>query len=105
MADREAIQAQLAQLKVAFLAQVGARLAELDQAWDRGDLAEVHRLAHKLAGTAGTFGVADVSALARSLEHQLGPARDGLPLPEGAREAAQDLLKQLRRAATSEERA
>jgi HPt (histidine-containing phosphotransfer) domain-containing protein len=105
MADRDAIQAQLAQLKGVFLAQVGARLAELDQAWAAGDLAEVHRLAHKLAGTAGTFGAAEISALARSLEHHLGPAREGTSLPEGTREAAWELLQQLRTTATGGERA
>lgn len=105
MADRDAIQAQLAQLKVAFLAQVGERLAELDRAWAGGDLPEVHRLAHKLAGTAGTFGVVEISTLARNLEHQLAPAREGLELPAGAREAALDLLTQLRGAASGGESA
>lgn len=105
MADRDAIQAQLAQLKAVFLAQVGERLAELDRAWASGDLAEVHRLAHKLAGTSGTFGVAEVSSLARRLEHHLAPAREGLELPEGTREAALELLEQLRGAASGGESA
>jgi HPt (histidine-containing phosphotransfer) domain-containing protein len=99
MADRDAIQAQLTALKGVFLTQLGARLDELDIAWNRNDFAEVHRLAHKLAGTAGTFGVAEVSALARTLEHRLALAREGHALSEVEQEEARKLLLTLREAA------
>lgn len=99
MADREAIQAQLAALKGVFLTQLGARLDEIQVAWDAEDFAEVHRHAHKLAGTAGTFGVGEVSALARNLEHRLAQAREGLPLSEAQREEALGLILKLREAA------
>ena len=99
MADREAIQAQLEALKVVFLGQLGARLAELETAWESQNWSEVHRLAHKLAGTAGTFGVAEISALARSLEQRLALAREGVALSEVALEEAHRILGQLREAA------
>lgn len=99
MADREAIQAQLAALKGVFLSQLGARLDELEAAWALADYAEVHRQAHKLAGTAGTFGVAEVSTLARGLEQRLGRAREGLALTEGEFQEALGFVRQLREAA------
>ncbi len=101
MADREAIQAQLAALKGAFLAQLGTRLDELESAWAAGNLAEVHRHAHKLAGTAGTFGVAEISALARNLEHQLAQAREGQPITDSQRDEAHKLLVKLRETAAN----
>lgn len=99
MADRDAIQAQLAALKEVFLTQLAVRLDELEAAWSLGDFAEVHRQAHKLAGTAGTFGVGEVSTLARSLEHRLSRAREGLPLAEVELEEARGFIRQLREAA------
>ncbi|HJV22446.1 MAG TPA: Hpt domain-containing protein [Holophagaceae bacterium] len=99
MADRDAIQAQLAALKTAFLSQLGSRLDELEAAWRAGDYAEVHRQAHKLAGTAGTFGVPEVSTLARTLEHRLTRAREGAELSEPEREEAAGFLRRLREAA------
>ncbi|MBI3131859.1 MAG: Hpt domain-containing protein [Acidobacteria bacterium] len=99
MADRDAIQAQLAALREVFLTQLVARLDELEAAWELGDYAEVHRHAHKLAGTAGTFGVTQVSALARGLEHRLSRAREGLALTEVELEEAHGFIRQLREAA------
>ncbi len=99
MADREAIQAQLAALKGVFLSQLAARLDELEAAWALADYVEVHRQAHKLAGTAGTFGVAEVSALARRLEHRLARAREGLALTDLDLQEALSLIRNLREAA------
>ena len=99
MADRDAVQAQLAALKTVFLGQLGARLDELEAAWRTGDFGEVHRQAHKLAGTAGTFGVPEISTLARALEHRLTRAREGVPLTESEQAEAEGFLRQLREAA------
>ncbi len=100
MAERETIQGQLDALKGVFLAQLGSRIGELEAAWSTGAFADTHRLAHKLAGTAGTFGVAGVSALARELECLLAPAREGTAPDESARGEAQAILRQLREAAS-----
>lgn len=99
MPDRETIQGQLDALKGVFLAQLGARIRELEAAWSAGAVADTHRLAHKLAGTAGTFGAAGVSALARELEYLLAPSREGAALDESTREEARAILRQLRETA------
>lgn len=39
--------------------------------WDRQKLQELYRLSHNLSGTAGTFGLRDISTTARNLETQL----------------------------------
>lgn len=98
-ADPDAIQAQFEALKAAFRQQLAPRLEELEAAWATEDGAGTHRLAHKLAGTAGTFGVAEVSAVARSLEHLLGPVREGAPLTAEVRAGVADHLARLRECA------
>lgn len=97
--DPDAIKAQFDALKQVFRQQLPPRLAELETAWAAGRPEEAHRLAHKLAGTAGTFGMAEVAATARALEHLLGPVRAGAPLSGEAREEAERLLGRLRESA------
>ncbi|MBI5040088.1 MAG: Hpt domain-containing protein [Gammaproteobacteria bacterium] len=70
------LEAKLAVIKRAYVAELPARAASLQAAWDRvqaedwalAPLQELHRLAHTLAGSGATFGFADVSACARALE-------------------------------------
>ena len=95
-ADPKAIQAQFEALKAAFRQQLPPRVAELEAAWAAGDATSTHRHAHKLAGTAGTFGVQEVSTAARTLEHVLGPVREGAPLTEEVREEVETHLARLR---------
>lgn len=62
-----------------FASQLPARLLEARQLLaacreapaDDGRLRELHRCVHKLAGTAGTFGMPEVSREARAIEEQL----------------------------------
>jgi len=87
----------LAQLRAHFLSGLPAQLAQLESHHAQGDLAALEHGAHRLAGSAGSFGFPDVSVAARALEEALrigqeGPAIDELvagvrgsapPLPEG----------------------
>jgi chemotaxis protein histidine kinase CheA len=58
------------------------------------------RGAHTLAGTAGTYGLAGVSAVARSLENLLRPVQAaGAGLDEAAASAVIDHLARLKSAA------
>ena len=74
MAD---FQAQLAALREAFAADLPGRLEALHAAWaadlDAGEATRTHFLAHRLAGSAGTFGYAALAQWARELERLLKP--------------------------------
>lgn len=79
MAD---FQAQLAALREAFAADLPGRLEALHAAWtadlDAGEATRTHFLAHRLAGSAGTFGYAALAQWARELERLLkAPAEEG----------------------------
>ncbi|OYY94038.1 MAG: response regulator receiver protein [Hydrogenophilales bacterium 28-61-23] len=78
-----AVAEQLARLRNDYLARLPAELAELNSLAaglcggeehkpeiDRASLDELHHRLHKLAGSGGTFGLADLSASARSLEQR-----------------------------------
>lgn len=87
-----AIQDQLAQLRQSFTAHLPSRVAEIVQAqqdamsaqWSTETLKKFHRLAHSLAGSAATFGHADIGQSARQLEIQVKPLLEqGIaPTPE-----------------------
>jgi len=63
-ADREL----LVQLLGMFLADNGARIRDLHPAVQRGHAEGVRRLAHAIAGSAGTAGALRVAELAREIE-------------------------------------
>ncbi len=99
MADREAALARMRQVREAYCEGLPARLAAIEAVWAeawRQDpphaarLDEVHRLVHGLAGTAGTFGLAQVSAAALRLEERLVAA------PEADRSAVDRAFEELR---------
>ncbi|GLH69895.1 diguanylate cyclase [Geothrix rubra] len=84
MAD---FQAQLAALREAFAADLPARIEALHAAReadrDAGEATRTHFLAHRLAGSAGTFGYAALAQWARELERLLkAPAEEGRALVE-----------------------
>ncbi len=71
---------RLAAMRNRFATDLGARLEALrhlhallldPDGYDPGHLAELHRQAHSLAGTAGTFGLRAIGAAARRLEQAL----------------------------------
>lgn len=80
-----AIQQQLAQLRESFTTNLPSRVAEIEQAWQavlQGEcnqelVKKLHRLAHSLAGSAATFGHAELSLSARQLELLLQPLTEG----------------------------
>ena len=84
----EAAEQKLAALRDRFAASLDGRIGEIESAWARaaydasgGALGEVIAKAHKLAGSAGTFGFAAVSAVARRIEVLAASAQPG---PDGA---------------------
>lgn len=51
-------------LKPLFIARCGEDLAGLRRAKKEGDISEIERLSHRLAGSAGSFGFPEISRLA-----------------------------------------
>ena len=95
MVDHSELEAKLAVIKRAYVAELPSRAASLHAAWTRVQtenwaqepLQELHRLAHSLSGSGATFGFADLSAHARALEIPLkallqDPSADRSALPE-----------------------
>lgn len=88
---------RLAELRHGFAARLRERLAELEGAVDaaqsgRGEaVAKVEHLAHKLAGTAGSYGFHDVGAIAAELEALCSTGYEA--------KQASSVLERLRRAA------
>jgi HPt (histidine-containing phosphotransfer) domain-containing protein len=68
-------------LRPLFIVRCGEDLAGLRRAKDEGDASELGRLAHSLAGSAGTFGFPEITRLARIVEEGF---RVGAALPEPA---------------------
>ena len=82
--------AEMARLRSAYLDHLPEELAalavlakKLEAAQDRPVLEELQQRLHKLAGSGGTFGLAELSSQARKLEH-LGKAWLGKELPDSA---------------------
>ena len=79
--EPQTVSSLLDQLWVKFLPQIQDRVSTLQQAVDalaQGDLrqnprADAHSAAHKLAGSLGTFGLDQGTALAREAELLLAP--------------------------------
>lgn len=75
------VKKKLAALYITFKQQLPDRINEMVQLWDtfiqnrasKTTLADLHRMAHSLAGTGGTFGAIEVGTLSRELEKTLAP--------------------------------
>jgi HPt (histidine-containing phosphotransfer) domain-containing protein len=81
VADPEELARMLAEMQAEYRLALPMKLAEIEDLW-RGAVAgkatavkfeELSRLAHPIAGSAGTFGLMAVSAAARALEVALAP--------------------------------
>ncbi len=59
------------QLRAAYVPRLRAQLDELDARLGAGQLADATRLAHKIAGAAGSYGLPEVSTIARRVEEAL----------------------------------
>jgi CheY-like chemotaxis protein/HPt (histidine-containing phosphotransfer) domain-containing protein len=76
---RESLSAeQLPLLLDALEAQVRVSVGEIEQAVGRGDLLQVREVAHRLKGSAASFGAARLQALCLHLEHS-GRVADAVP--------------------------
>ena len=86
---------KLRKLREDFVLQLGGLFDSLSDACRNGPPDLALRRAHTLAGTAGTFGLGDVSAEARALELLLqdSPASPRAPELLGRLQAAVDLAR------------
>jgi hypothetical protein len=102
---------KLAVLQQAFKLQLAGKIDEIENLWASIDqhnasyssLTDLHRMAHGLAGSGGTFGAMAVSTVARELEQRFkflltGPAQ-AQPLSAVMHQQIGDDLSQLRQAA------
>jgi HPt (histidine-containing phosphotransfer) domain-containing protein len=77
--------AKLQELRAAFVASLPQRMTAINALWlaiqqqggCNGDIAELHRAAHSLAGAAGAFGQHEIGAIARELETALHQSLSG----------------------------
>jgi HPt (histidine-containing phosphotransfer) domain-containing protein len=76
-----AIIALLAEARVQFAAGIPAKVADLQALLARGAWDELRRAAHKLRGSSGTYGFAELSAAAANIEEALIEAA-GAPGPD-----------------------
>lgn len=58
----------LEHLRAAYLPRLGAQLDELTARLRAADVGESTRIAHKIAGAAGSYGLGEISAIARRVE-------------------------------------
>ncbi|MEZ4340578.1 MAG: Hpt domain-containing protein [Sandaracinaceae bacterium] len=66
----------LEQLRAAYVPRLHAQLDELAARLAEDEVEAATRVAHKIAGSAGSYGFAEVSAIARRVEHALEAGAD-----------------------------
>ena len=107
----EELQAKLKALRDTYKSNLDARLDEIDAALDNlraagggnaGELDTLLALAHKLTGSAGTFGLSGVSAAAGELEALCAPLVEEGKDASGELERITDLANDIREAAEKE---
>ena len=72
---------KLAALQLSFEQQLPGKIAEIEQLWKtfcrdksyQTDLVDLHRMAHSLAGSSGSFGAEAISRVAQKLVQNLSP--------------------------------
>jgi len=104
----------LHQHRAAYVHTLPARLAQLEsfavglagRGREAGPLQDLERLAHSLAGSAGTFGFPDLGEAARALELAIGEVREGRGpverVPAGATSLGTELRRVLRETGATE---
>lgn len=102
---------KLAALQLTFRQQLPGKIAEIERLWEmfgkdetnKTKLADMHRMAHSLAGSGGTFGAVAISAVARELEQifksLLNEADLPQPLSNEVQQQIDELLSRLSQAA------
>lgn len=97
MTPPDSLEAFLAAQRADYRASLPDRLAQLEAAWAGDAPKDLEKVAHKLAGSAATFGLAPLGNAARELEEALEAwAASGAPWDGGRRAAVQPLLDALR---------
>ena len=106
----DAVQVQLARLRRKFGLALPDKVSAIDSAfapilqgpWSEEAANAAYRPIHSLAGSSGTYGFPEISALARSIEALIKESLDAratLPGPQSARVA--DLMARMRELAAS----
>ena len=75
----------MAALRAAFAARCRTDLADLRDRVERGDIAGVGALVHRLAGAAGSFGFPDISAAALAVDQHMRDNDGSVPEADMAR--------------------
>jgi HPt (histidine-containing phosphotransfer) domain-containing protein len=81
----------LDELRAEYRRELPPKLERLNALWSARQLPELHRALHMLAGSAGSFGLREVSAAAREAEHYLDAC--GTALDAGQQAAFQKLFE------------
>ena len=66
--------AELAELRRVYVASLPGKLDEIAVALGKGDLADARNLAHRLRGTAGSYGVTDAGKAFGAIEDRIDAA-------------------------------
>jgi HPt (histidine-containing phosphotransfer) domain-containing protein len=82
------------ELRRDFIARAEAQARDLRAAADVGDWGKVRSIAHKLAGSAGLFGFADIGTTASALEEEIDTGA-GWPTDRGRLHTLLNQLDQL----------
>ncbi len=99
---RDEFETLLAAARADFASRLGDKVRELQDLFDRGAWAEARRAAHKLRGSAATYGFAKIGAAAAAMEDILIAAQ---PSPDDdARNRFASALATARAGAESAER-
>ena len=94
---------KLAALQQSFKEQLPEKVSEIKRLWSSfsqnttsdAALADVHRMAHSLAGSGGTFGAVAVSTVAKELEQVFKSLLNVTELPDEVKQNVECLLIEL----------
>lgn len=95
---------KLQQLMASYAESLPGMLADIEQhwqaltsGWDEAGVARLQKACHQVAGSAATFGFAEVSRIAREAEHTLrGIVDNGRQPLDAERQQIADCLERLR---------
>ncbi|MDH5181475.1 MAG: response regulator [Gammaproteobacteria bacterium] len=101
--SHQEIEQRIAKLRESYLAELPGKLAALNQHWTKlktspndAHISTLHHAVHSLAGSGATFGIEQVSILARSIEQNLKFILDEKRLPTDAEVTSmEELFSQL----------
>lgn len=96
----DAVQVQLAKLRKKFGLALPEKISAIEAAvaalvarpWDEQTCAAVHRQAHSLAGSSGTYGFPEIGSAARDVEALLKQSLESRALPSPDQKARIDRL-------------